>query len=155
MPESPQRLHAKHLNIITKTDILMIMWTNEQRNAWQRAYRITNGNANTHKYERTINGFLMRKYRNMESRVLGIQKLKAHLYKNKSLLSRKKFYEWATGNQQFHKLWSVWVNSGHDRKLCPTVDRINPKLGYSLKNMRWITHSENSRLGAINRKLKI
>lgn len=134
----------------------MVMWTQKQKNEWQRAYRITNGNANTHKYERTINGFLMRKYRNMQSRVMGIQKLKAHLYKNKSLLSRKDFYEWSVGNMQFHKLWSVWVNNNHDRKLCPSVDRINSLKGYILKNMEWVTHSENSKRGAINRnKMKI
>jgi hypothetical protein len=137
-------------------DILMVMWTKEQRNAWQRAYRITNGNSNTHKYERTINGFLMRKYRNMQSRVLGIQKIKAHLYKNKSLLSREDFYTWAVNQDSFHKLWAVWINSNHDRKLCPSVDRIDSSKGYTLKNMEWVTHSENSSRGSISRnKLKI
>lgn len=132
----------------------MIMWTKEQRNEWQRAYRITNGNANTHKYERTINGFLMRKYRNMQSRVLGIQKPKAHLYKNKSLLSRNDFYEWAVNQDSFHKLWAVWVNSNYDRKLCPSVNRIDSRKGYTIGNMEWITHSENSRLTS-RLKLKI
>lgn len=134
----------------------MIMWTKEQRNAWQRAYRITNGDANTKKYERTLNGFLVRKYRNMQSRVLGIQKLKSHLYKGKFLLPREDFYRWATQSDKFHKLWVIWVNSGHDRKLCPSVDRVDSSKGYILENMEWVTHSENSRRGSINRhKLKI
>lgn len=155
MQENPQRLYAMLLHIITSSDIIKIMWTKEERNKWQRAYRKINGNANTHKYEKTINGFLMRKYRNMLSRVLGIQKKKAHLYKNKSLLSKDKFYEWAVKQDTFHKLWSEWVNSNYDRKLCPTVDRINPRIGYELSNMEWITHSENSRRSSITRKMKI
>lgn len=130
------------------------MWTNKERNAWQRAYRKANGNSNTHRYEKSINGFLMRKYRNMQSRVLGIQKPKAHLYKNKSLLSREKFYEWAVASDQFHKLWAVWVNSNYDRKLCPTVNRIDARKGYEISNMEWITHSENSKLTS-RLKLKI
>jgi len=133
------------------------MWTREQKNAWQRAYRLANGNANTHKYEKTLNGFLVRKYRNMQSRVLGIQKLKSHLYKGLYLLPREDFYEWAIASDQFHKLWSVWVNSKYDRKLCPTVDRIDSSKGYTLKNMEWVTHSENSGRANHNRtnKLKI
>ena len=96
----------------------------------------------------------MRKYRNMQSRVTGIQKSKAHLYKNKSLLSRKDFYEWAIKQDNFHKLWSIWVNSKYDRKLCPTVNRIDSSKGYDISNMEWITHSENSRLTS-RLKLKI
>jgi len=134
----------------------MIMKAKEEKNKAQREYRARNKNACTNKYEKTIKGFLMRKYRNMESRVRGIQKLKAHLYKNKPLLSRVEFYEWATTQNSFHKLWEVWVDSKHDRKLCPSVDRIDPSKGYTLKNMEWVTHSENSRRGSVSQhKLKI
>jgi hypothetical protein len=44
------------------------------------------------------------------------------------------------------------VSSGYDRKLTPTVDRINTELGYEIHNMRWLTHSENSRLGGRAKK---
>ncbi len=139
-----------------KIAIIMVMWTKEQYNKWQRQRRKELGNATTHKYEKTQEGFLMRKYRNMQSRVTGVQKLKAHLYKNLYLLPRKEFYYWATHEDQFHKLWVEWVDSQFDRKLCPSVDRIDSSKGYTLENMEWITHSENSRRGAINRnKLKI
>jgi hypothetical protein len=139
-----------------KNDIIMVMWTKEQKNTWQRAYRKLRGNSDTHKYEKTIQGFLMRKYRNMQSRVTGIQKLKAHLYKNKTLLPRDKFYEWAVNQDKFHHLWAIWVNSNYDRKLCPSVDRLDSSKGYTLGNMEWVTHSENSRRGSINQhKLKI
>lgn len=154
--ESPQRLNAIHLYIITKNDILVIMWTKEQKNQWQRKYRKENGNQSTNKYEKTVDGFLVRKYRNMLSRVTGIQKLKAHLYKGKTLLDKEVFYEWSKQNKTFKKLFKEWEKSLYNRKLCPSVDRIDSSKGYTLENMEWVTHSENSRRGSINRnKLKI
>ena len=91
----------------------------------------------------------------MTSRVVGIQKKKAHLYKNLSILDRQEFYKWAKSNSKFFKLYKLWELSNYEIKLCPTVNRINPKIGYKLSNMEWLTHSENSRLGSINaRKVK-
>ena len=93
----------------------------------------------------------MRKYRNMQSRVLGIQKLKKHLYIGKSLLSREDFYQWANQSQVLKQLFTEWEKSGYSQKLTPSVDRINSKIGYELSNMEWVTHSENSRRSSITR----
>lgn len=132
------------------------MWNKERKNEYQRLKRKQNGNAYTNKYEKTIDGFLVRKYRNMLSRVRGVQKLKAHLYKNLYILPKKDFYYWAKHNQTFRDLFERWGKSSYDRKLCPSVDRLDSSKGYILENMEWVTHSENSRRGAINRnKLKI
>jgi len=128
----------------------------EARLKWQREHRRKTGNLDTIKYEKTIKGFLMRKYRNMQSRVSGIQKEKYHLYKGICLLDRQSFYKWATSHKDFRRLFKAWVKSGYERKLCPSVNRIDPRKGYELSNMEWITHSENSRLGSINRhKMKV
>lgn len=116
----------------------------------QREYRKRTNNKCTKKYEKTPNGFLMRKYRNMQSRVLGIQKKKKHLYQNLELLDRQLFYKWSKCDKNFWLLYNQWVKSNYERKLCPTVNRINSKNGYLLTNMEWITHSENSRLGALS-----
>lgn len=119
--------------------------------ARQREYRKKTGNACTKKYEKTKKGFLMRLYRNMQSRVTGIQKKKHHLYKGKDLLPRDHFYEWALSSSRFHELFSVWEESGYDRKLTPSVDRIDSRRGYSIINMEWVTHSENSRRGSVSK----
>ena len=87
----------------------------------------------------------MRCYRNMQSRVNGVQKLKSHLYKGKSLLDRQSFYEWSLENKDFHTLFDQWEKNGYDRKLAPSINRVKSSLGYELNNMEWITHSENSR----------
>lgn len=117
----------------------------------QKAYRERTGNAATKKYERTKKGKLMRNYRNMESRIKGIQWRKAHLYEGKALISRDKFYEWAINDPEFHRLFNEWERSGYDRKLSPSVDRKDSREGYELFNMEWVTHSENSRRGTLSR----
>lgn len=131
------------------------MQTLAEKNKKQRERRARNHNEETHKYEKTPKGFLMRKYRNMQSRVTGIQKLKAHLYKGKYLLGREEFYLWAFNSDDFNRLYTDWVESGYDRRLCPTVDRIDAKYGYFLENMRWLTHSENSSLGALSKNRRL
>lgn len=108
----------------------------------------------TKEYERTPKGLLMRRYRNMKSRVTGVQKAKYHLYKGKSLLPKKDFYDWSIDHPDFLKLYKGFVESGYEMKLSPSVDRIDSDLGYEISNMRWITHSENSRLGCISKNRK-
>lgn len=117
----------------------------------QRAYRKANGNACTLKYERTKHGKLMRIYRNMKSRIEGVQWQKRHLYAGKYLLPKDEFYIWAIASPDFHRLYSEWVESGYDRKLAPSVDRKDSSIGYRPWNMEWVTHSENSRRGAVSK----
>lgn len=121
-------------------------------NEEQRNYRIETKNTATKKYEKTKTGFLVRLYRNMLSRISGVQKQKAHLYIGKDILSKKVFYNWAINDVSFNLLFADYENSGYDRKKAPSVDRINSKNGYSLDNMEFITHSENSRRGAISKQ---
>ena len=123
----------------------------EEKNRKQREYRERTKNSCTLKYERTPNGYLMRKYRNMKSRITGVQKAKQHLYAGKDLLSKDDFYNWANGSNDFIELFNSYVDSGYDMKLAPTVDRIDSSLGYTIDNMRWLTHSENSRNGTNSR----
>jgi hypothetical protein len=124
-------------------------------NAVQRERRRLNGNGVTKKYEKTQSGFLMRAHRNMRSRALGIQKKKAHLYDHiTTVVTRQDFYAWSVGNPDLFRLWNEWLASGYDRKLTPSVDRIDSSGDYVLTNMRWITHSENSRLGSVSGRRK-
>lgn len=122
--------------------------TPEERVVWQRGYRKQTGNMWTKKYEKTKSGKLMRTYRNMLSRVVGILKSKSHLYGGLTIMSREEFYQWSLDNKDFHTLYDEWVDSNYSKKLSPSIDRINSSLGYTVDNVRWITYSENSRLGA-------
>ncbi len=104
------------------------------------------------RYEKTPNGFLMRLYRNMYSRVTGIHKIKRHLYEGKYILPKEKFYRWAENHPRFLELFAIYVANNYDMKLAPSVDRINPDKGYHITNMEWVTHSENSRRSSVTRK---
>jgi hypothetical protein len=79
--------------------------------------------------------------------VHGTQKAKHHLYEGKFLLDKTSFYNWAMSCPEFHALYDEWVDSNYDRKLTPSVDRIDSSKGYEVSNMEWVTHSENSRRG--------
>lgn len=129
--------------------------SNEIANEKQRDYRRKNGNSITRNYEKTKNGFLMRLYRNMKSRTSGVQKQKFHLYKGCSLLPRNEFYNWAKSSEVFHELFHLWEISEYERRLTPSVDRIDSSKGYSIDNMEWVTHSENSRRGAVSKHRQI
>lgn len=92
----------------------------------------------------------MRCYRNMLSRVTGVQAAKFHLYRGKSILAKEDFYAWALQDEMFHRLFDAWEASGYQMKFAPSVDRINSSFGYELGNMEWVTHSENSRRGSVS-----
>lgn len=115
------------------------------RNAMQRERRKSSLNKSTRVYERTHKGFLMRAYSNMKARITGVQKQNYHLYSGKELLSREEFYRWAESSKEFKSLFEQWEKSHYNRKLTPSVDRVNSKLGYILSNMEWVTSSENSK----------
>ena len=116
----------------------------ECRNERTRIYRLHNNNLWTRRYEKTKKGFLVRLYRNMTSRVNGIQKKCIHLYQGLDILPKEQFYEFALNNSEFHRLFKEWEDALYQRRLCPSIDRIDAKLGYVLGNIQFLTMSENS-----------
>ena len=121
---------------------------------WAREHKKKLGYVRTQqRYQRTPGGFLVRLYRNMKSRVTGIQTIKFHLYGGKELLDKLHFYEWARANKEFWRLYEQWVASGYVQKLTPSVNRIDSKRGYTLDNMEWLTHSQNSALTTQSKKI--
>lgn len=118
--------------------------TKEERLEYQRKRRLINGNLYTKTYEKTMNGFIMRMYRNMKSRITGVQSKKAHLYQGKELMDKKSFYEFAKCSPMFRTLFYQYEGSGYAQKLAPTPDRIDSSKGYTIDNIQWVTHSVNS-----------
>lgn len=123
-------------------------------NKKQQERRQATGDAETKRYEKTFNGYLMRTYRNMTSRVKGILKNKAHLYEGLEILDKESFYEWAKSDPEYRRLHEEWVASGYEYRLAPSIDRINSSLGYTVGNIRWLPHWLNSKLGSESRRNK-
>ena len=98
------------------------------------------------RYERlNPHGFLVRVYRNMWSRVVGIQRREAHNYEGLPILPKMVFYCWAEmPDSAFWPLWDTWHLSGRSYRLTPSIDRKDATRGYTLDNMQWLTHAENS-----------
>ena len=130
------------------------MSKHELRLEKQRERRHLTRNWDIKKYEKTIKGFLVRLYRNMKSRIEGVQKHKFHLYEGKELLAKEEFYQWSLGRQEFYKLFGDYKEKGFPRTLAPSVDRVDSSKGYSIDNMEWVTMLENSKRGNISRHSK-
>lgn len=123
----------------------------EERLLYQRIRRKENKNSDIKKYEKTPKGFLMRLYRNMKSRISGVQKQKFYLYEGKELFDKDEFYKWALEQEEFHNLFRQYVESNYDRKLAPSIDRVDSSRGYSFDNVEWVTMLENSLRGIKSR----
>jgi len=95
----------------------------------------------------------MRLYRNMQSRIGGVQRAKAHLYCGKDILPRDEFYEWALSNPDFYDLFAAWEKSNYERRLTPSVDRVDSSLGYTIDNMEWVPFHVNCSRGGKAKKL--
>lgn len=128
--------------------------TKEERLAYQKNRRSLNNNQDTKKYEKTLNGYLMRMYRNMKSRVEGVQHKKAHLYLGKELMNKELFYEFAKCSPMFLTLFYQYEKQEYSQKLAPTPDRIDSSKGYTIDNIQWVTHSVNSSRGSNAKNIK-
>ena len=118
--------------------------------AAQKARVKKDGNKNTKAYRKRPSGYIMQTYSNMFGRVSG--KIKPHLYAGKDILPKEDFYLWANNPENgFMELFEKYVETGFDQRFAPSIDRIDTSKGYIIGNIRWITHSLNSSLGAKNK----
>jgi hypothetical protein len=69
--------------------------------------------------------------------------------KNKNLfcITKEEFFEITNNNEVLKELYENWKANKYILKLSPSVDRINPNLGYEPTNIQFLTHSENTSKG--------
>jgi len=83
-----------------------------------------------------------------------------HIYSNQKIVSKQRNYslpkyskkelvDWLFLQEKFHLLFDNWVDSGYDRNLTPSIDRLDDYKPYSFDNIRIVVWEEN-RLKAIN-----
>ena len=100
------------------------------------------------RYAKTPRGFLLHRYDAMRNRVTNPKLPK---YLGLDILPKEDFYDWALRDETFHRMYCEWMARGKERRLTPTVNRIDTSIGYVLGNMEWMPWGENSRLAGISR----
>jgi len=65
-------------------------------------------------------------------------------YFNLSICNRDEFKEKFKKDPQFLKLYKNWQSHGFKRKHAPSIDHINNEKGYTLDNLEFTSHYENS-----------
>ena len=127
-------------------------WTKKKRREYNQNYYSENkevilGQTNFYKkslFEKrkiSLYHWAMTAYRNMEDRVSGRVRSGA---KGKLICGRKDFYKLVMTNWQLKEVYTKWRNSGYDRQLSPSVDRINSNAGYTINNIQFLSSYDNS-----------
>ena len=65
--------------------------------------------------------------------------------------SRKELTDWAI-SQGLFALCDAWRNSGYEKALSPSVDRLDSNQGYAIGNIRLVTWAENNEKAYEDRK---
>lgn len=53
------------------------------------------------------------------------------------------FHKWADDDDDFHRLFAIWEFDNFSKQSKPSVDRIDPNVGYEFSNMQWLSWNEN------------
>jgi hypothetical protein len=102
----------------------------------------------------TKDSFLSNLYKKMKRRVRGKDTKRPDLYLGLSILPRDVFSNWAKNHPDFIYLYKRWFSNDFDRKLTPSINRMNSSKGYVLNNIEWVTNSQNCGLSSVVRKAK-
>jgi hypothetical protein len=96
-------------------------------------------------FDRSFEGLVYRRYRDMKSRIKGAPQYE-DLWKGLELISKEEFVKWSLNDPDYQKLHFNWVNSQWNRKLSPSIHRIDSSIGYVIGNMRWITNQQHTEI---------
>jgi len=75
-----------------------------------------------------------------EGLAIAILKKRGHLNPTYSL---NELRDWLFSQDEFHKIYDEWVESGYDRWKRPSCDRLDDYKPYSLDNMRIVSWRDN------------
>lgn len=85
---------------------------------------------NTQRYRRTKKGILTNSYQNQKSR-----------YRVDYTL--KELHNRFLNDKMFNRIYNEWVKSGYNMQFKPSIDRIDSRKHYSLKNIHCMSWAEN------------
>lgn len=99
-----------------------------------------------HKYKRKNepNFFLRTRYTELKQRCINPNRITGKYYYGKKYCSLEEFLSTFLNDSSFLELFKNWQNSNWEYKLCPSIDRVNNSGNYTIDNLQFITHSQNS-----------
>lgn len=94
----------------------------------------------------SVEHFIKEMYWNISGRVNGksINKSSSY-YKGLDICSKDEFFDFALNNVELKKLFKNWELNNYQRKFIPSVDRIDPTIGYTIGNIQFLTQSDNTK----------
>ena len=95
------------------------------------------------KYFRTKAGVVARIYSNQKNNSKG-RNYPMPVY------TQEQLKDWIFSQDNFTDLYNSWVESGYDRFLTPSCDRIDDYKSYTLDNLQLVTWDDNMRRGHLN-----
>lgn len=81
-------------------------------------------------------------YQHMKDRVSGKTLIKTTA-EGQSIIDIKSFRKWTFETTNFLELFNDFVRHGFQRKMAPSIDRIDIKKGYIIGNIQWLTLTDN------------
>ena len=94
-------------------------------------------------YRRSLRGLVVRMYAAMKSRV-SIPRSHSKCF-GLPIMPRSEFMVLADASPALRSLYEAWTASGYDRRLTPSVDRLDRRKGYTPDNIDFCTTTENAR----------
>lgn len=111
------------------------MTSREKKIAWEREHR---------RYD--FCRIWGKRYAHMKARHDGRATHFSHC-EGKGLISREEFFAWCKLPENlstFVGIWHDWMIEDFPLGLSPSIDRIDPELGYIASNLQWLTFDQNT-----------
>lgn len=91
-------------------------------------------------YSRTKEGLI--------TKIYGAQKCNSkNRGHSKPTYSKKWLSSWLLSNPEFHRLYDMWVTSGYEKNIIPSIDRIDDYVGYTEYNIQLTVWHLNEKRG--------
>lgn len=66
--------------------------------------------------------------------------------------SKQEFKDWLYSQELFHLMFNEWKMSGYEKRLTPSIDRLNDYIHYCFGNIQLVTWEENNIKGQKDRR---